>query len=82
MKNATNAQPNKIGFLSTTVFTICFTAWIIVVVLVILLIRNDSLDWGGAEIGWLIIIPILTWAVVNMVLFLFDERRRRKLSQP
>ncbi|HJN95106.1 MAG: hypothetical protein CMQ15_06815 [Gammaproteobacteria bacterium] len=82
MKNATNAQANKIGFLNTTVFMMCFTAWIIVVVLAILLIRNDALDWGGTEIGWLIITPILTWAVVNMVLFLFDERRRRKLGQP
>jgi nitrate/nitrite transporter NarK len=80
MKNENNTQAHKTGFLNMTVFWMCFTAWIIVVVLVILLIRNDTLSWGGTEIGWLISIPILTWGVVSITLLLFDERRRRKQS--
>ncbi|MBQ14090.1 MAG: hypothetical protein QGG67_03650 [Gammaproteobacteria bacterium] len=66
MEKIATAQSDKARFLNTTVLTMCFTAWNIV--LVTLLARNEALNWGAAEIGWLISIPILTWTVVSIVL--------------
>ncbi|MDP6653297.1 MAG: hypothetical protein QGF90_14515 [Gammaproteobacteria bacterium] len=44
MEKIATAQSDNAGFLNTTVATMCFTAWIIV--LVTLLARNEALNWG------------------------------------
>ena len=76
MKDVADAQPHKARFLNATMFAVCLAAWIMNVVLLILLVQSDVLEWGPVELGLLIGIPILAGSVVSLMLFLFDERRR------
>ncbi len=57
---------NKVLFMNTFAFTICFAVWLINAVLVTFLVDNQVYNWTSIEIGWLIGIPILTGAVFRL----------------
>ena len=57
---------NKILFMNTLAFTICFGAWMLNGVLVTFLVDNQVFKWGAIEIGWLIGIPVLTGSIFRL----------------
>ncbi len=52
--------------LSTLAFTICFGVWMLNGVLVTFLSSNQVFNWGPAEIGWLLGIPVLTGSLFRL----------------
>lgn len=54
--------------MNTFAFTVCFAAWMMNGVLVTFLVDNGVHDWGPAQMGWLIGIPVLTGAVFRLPL--------------
>ncbi|MTI32445.1 MFS transporter [Xanthovirga aplysinae] len=64
MKDAGTA--NKILFLNTFAFTICFAVWLMNGVLVTFLVDNQVFDWDSSKIGWLMGIPVLTGAIFRL----------------
>ena len=75
-------QSDNARFLNTTVLTVNFITCMIYVVLVTLLVRSEALDWGLVEIFWLVGIPVLAGVISWAMLLIFDERRRKTLSNP
>ena len=59
-------KSNRVLFMNTFAFTICFAVWMLNAVLVTFLVDNQVFDWTSIEIGWLIGIPILTGAVMRL----------------
>jgi len=51
---------------NTFAFTICFAAWMMNGVLITFLVDNGVHNWGPAEMGWLIGIPVLTGAIFRL----------------
>ena len=67
MKQHYNLQKsNKILFMNTFAFTICFAVWMLNAVLVTFLVDNQVYHWSSVEVGWLIGIPVLTGAVMRL----------------
>ena len=66
MQKEATATSNKILFINTITFTICFAAWMLNGVLVTFLTSNQLYDWSLSEIGWLIGIPVLTGAIFRL----------------
>jgi MFS transporter, NNP family, nitrate/nitrite transporter len=66
MNNTSLKKANRILFLNTLTFTICFAAWMLNGVLVTFLTSNQVYDWSLSEVGWLIGIPVLTGAVFRL----------------
>lgn len=67
MEQAFNLKKsNKVLFMNTFAFTICFAVWMLNAVLVTFLVDNQIFDWTSIEIGWLIGIPVLTGAVMRL----------------
>ena len=60
--------------LTTLAFTICFGVWMLNGVLVTFLSSNQIFDWGPAEIGWLMGIPILTGSVLRLPAGMLTEK--------
>ena len=59
---------------NTFAFTVCFAAWMMYGVLVTWLVANGVHQWGPAEIGWLIGIPVLTGALFRLPLGLATDK--------
>ncbi len=57
---------NRILFMNTLAFIICFGAWMLNGVLVTYLASNQVYDWGPTEIGWLMGIPVLAGSVFRL----------------
>ena len=57
---------NRILFINTLTFTICFAAWMLNGVLVTFLTSNQVFDWSLSQVGWLIGIPVLTGAIFRL----------------
>ncbi|MGL1887164.1 MAG: MFS transporter, partial [Reichenbachiella sp.] len=66
MDQISTSQPNKILFINTLAFTLCFAAWMLNGVLVTFLVDNQVFDWTPIQIGWLIGIPVLTGALFRL----------------
>lgn len=65
---------HKTLFLNTFAFTICFAAWMLNGVLVTFLVDNQVYDWGPAEIGWLMGIPVLTGAIFRLPIGILTDK--------
>jgi len=52
--------------INTLAFTVCFAAWMMNGVLITFLVDNGVHQWGPAEMGWLIGIPVLTGAIFRL----------------
>ncbi len=66
MEITTPPGANKILFMNTLAFTVCFAAWMLNGVLVTFLTVNRVFDWTAAEVGWLLGIPVLTGSVFRL----------------
>ncbi len=67
-------KANKILFLNTFAFTICFAAWLLNAVLVTFLVDNQVFEWTSVQIGWLLGIPILTGALFRLPAGLLTDK--------
>ncbi|MFV1963910.1 MAG: nitrate/nitrite transporter [Pirellulaceae bacterium] len=59
---------------NTFAFTVCFAAWMMNGVLITFLVDSGVYDWGPAEMGWLIGIPVLTGALFRLPLGIATDR--------
>ncbi len=66
MQEKATAKSHKALFLNTLAFTVCFAAWMMNGVLVTFLSANQVFDWGPAEIGWLMGIPVLAGSLFRL----------------
>jgi len=67
-------KANKILFINTFAFTICFACWMLNGVLVTWLVDNQVFDWSPSKIGWLMGIPVLTGAVFRLPLGILTDK--------
>lgn len=67
-------KSNKVLFMNTFAFTICFAVWMVNAVLVTFLVDNQVYDWSSVQIGWLIGIPVLTGAVFRLPAGLLTDK--------
>ncbi len=65
---------HKVLVLNTFAFTICFACWMLNGVLVTFLVDNQVFDWGPAEIGWLMGIPVLTGAIFRLPVGMLTDK--------
>ena len=66
METTTPKGANRILFMNTLAFTVCFAAWMLNGVLVTFLTSNQVYKWGPTEIGWLLGIPVLTGSIFRL----------------
>ncbi len=66
METSAPKGANRILFLNTFAFTVCFAAWMMNGVLVTFLTVNRLFDWSATEIGWLLGIPVLTGSIFRL----------------
>jgi len=67
-------KANVVLLLNTFAFTICFACWMLNGTLVTFLVDNQVFDWGPAEIGWLMGIPVLTGALFRFPVGILTDR--------
>ncbi|MEQ1822175.1 MAG: MFS transporter [Fimbriimonadaceae bacterium] len=65
---------NRILFMNTLAFTVCFAVWTMYGVLITFLVDNRYLMIDKGQIGWLIGIPILTGSVMRLPAGLLTDR--------
>ncbi|MCH7903330.1 MAG: NarK/NasA family nitrate transporter [Armatimonadetes bacterium] len=63
---STRSPANRILFMNTLAFTVCFAVWMMNGVLVTFMVDNGLLTLDKAQIGWLIGIPVLTGAILRL----------------
>ncbi len=57
---------NRMLFMNTLAFTVCFAVWMMNGVLITFLVGNRVYDFDKAEMGWIIGIPVLTGAIFRL----------------
>lgn len=65
---------NRVLFLNTLAFTVCFAVWTLYGVLVTFLVDRQILQLDKAQVGWLIGIPILSGSVLRLPIGLWTDR--------
>lgn len=68
------ATANRVLFMNTLAFTVCFAVWTMYGVLVTFLVDNRYLVIDKAQIGWLIGIPILTGSIMRLPVGLLTDK--------
>lgn len=74
MTTQNNTKANKMLFLSTFAFTICFAAWLLNGVLVTYLVDNHVFKWTAVQIGMLMGIPVLTGSLFRLPAGLLTDK--------
>ncbi|MCW5947647.1 MAG: NarK/NasA family nitrate transporter [Fimbriimonadales bacterium] len=65
---------NRVLFLNTLAFTVCFAVWTLYGVLITFLVDRQILMLDKAQVGWLIGIPILSGSVLRLPIGLWTDR--------
>lgn len=65
---------NRILFLNTLAFAVCFAAWTLYGVLITYLVDQQQLTLDKAQIGWLIGAPILTGSIMRLPIGILADR--------
>ncbi|MBV6459430.1 MAG: hypothetical protein HONBIEJF_02578 [Fimbriimonadaceae bacterium] len=65
---------NRVLFMNTLAFTVCFAVWTMYGVLITFLVDNRYLVIDKAQVGWLIGIPILTGSVMRLPVGMLTDR--------
>ena len=65
---------NRILFLNTLAFTVCFAAWMINGVLVTFLVNNGVFRWSTVQIGWLLGVPVLVGSVFRLPVGILTDK--------
>lgn len=68
------ATANRVLFMNTLAFAVCFAVWTMYGVLVTFLVDHRFLVINKAQIGWLIGIPVLTGSVMRLPVGLLTDR--------
>ncbi|MBW7890393.1 MAG: NarK/NasA family nitrate transporter [Chitinophagaceae bacterium] len=74
MESKGNGISNRILFLTTLTFTICFAAWMINGVLVTFLVNNNIFKWSSIEIGWLMGVPVLVGSLLRLPIGMLTDK--------
>ena len=74
MENTVPKGAYRILIINTIAFTVCFGVWMLNGVLVTFLASNQVFDWGPAEIGWLMGIPVLTGSLFRLPAGLLTDK--------
>jgi len=76
MENTFNtSKANKILFLNTLAFTICFFVWMINSVLITFLVNKfEWSQWSSIEIGYLMAIPVLTGSIFRLPVGILTDK--------
>jgi len=67
-------QSNRILFMTTLAFGVCFAAWMMNGPLSAYLIQSGTFDWNSGQIGLLIGVPVLTGAVMRLPVGILCDR--------
>ncbi len=65
---------NRVLFLNTLAFTVCFAVWTLYGVLITFLSDRQVLELDKAQVGWLIGIPILSGSILRLPIGLWTDR--------
>lgn len=65
---------NRMLFMNTLAFTVCFAVWMMNGVLVTFMVDNGVLTLDKAQIGWLIGIPVLTGAILRLPVGILSDK--------
>lgn len=68
------ALANRVLFMNTLAFTVCFAVWTMYGVLVTFLVDHHVVTLDKAQIGWLIGIPILTGSIFRLPVGMLTDR--------
>lgn len=75
MTEVISRKANKILFLNTLTFSICFFVWMINSVLVTFLVdKFEWSQWSPVEIGYLMAIPVLTGSIFRLPLGILTDK--------
>lgn len=65
---------DRILFLNTFAFMVCFAAWMINGVLVTFLVNNGVFNWSPIQIGWLLGVPVLVGSVFRLPVGMLTDK--------
>lgn len=74
MEQQVTATSNKILFLNTFAFIVCFASWMLNGVLVTYLTDNGIFNWSPIQVGWLLGIPVLTGAIFRLPMGILTDK--------
>lgn len=74
METQVTATSNKILFLNTFAFIVCFASWMLNGVLVTCLTDNGIFNWTPIQVGWLLGIPVLTGAIFRLPMGILTDK--------
>lgn len=74
MTDTLSKGANRVLFMNTFAFTLCFAVWMMNGVLVTFLADNQIFKWGSVEIGWLMGIPVLTGSLFRLPVGILTDK--------
>lgn len=74
IKMSSSNYSNRVLFLNTLAFTVCFAVWTLYGVLITFLVDRQVLLLDKAQVGWLIGIPILSGSLLRLPVGLWTDR--------
>jgi MFS transporter, NNP family, nitrate/nitrite transporter len=74
MENTLPQGAYRMLAINTLAFTVCFGVWMLNGVLVTFLASNEVFQWGPAEIGWLLGIPVLSGSIFRLPAGMLTDR--------
>lgn len=69
-----SAFSNRILFLNTLAFMVCFAAWMINGVLITYLVNNGVFNWSPVQIGFLLGVPVLVGSVFRLPVGILTDK--------
>lgn len=69
-----NGAANRVLFLNTLAFAICFAVWTLYSVLITYLVDHQVLHLDKSQIGWLIGVPVLTGSILRLPMGMLADR--------
>lgn len=67
-------KSHRMLLLNTLAFTTCFAVWMFNGVMVTFLVDKGVFNWGPAEIGWLLGIPVLTGSIMRLPMGIITDK--------
>lgn len=71
---AVTIKSHRMLLLNTLAFTTCFAVWMFNGVMVTFLVDKGVFNWGPAEIGWLLGIPVLTGSIMRLPMGIITDK--------
>lgn len=68
------ATANRVLFMNTLAFTVCFAVWTLYGVLITFIADNGLVELDKAQIGWLLGIPVLSGSLIRLPVGMLCER--------